>query len=117
MHTDKSGWVPLFAVIEVGIGLIAGSLPFIGKMFHFFDAPKEDIPVMKLADRTIGGTPLFNFSDTQPSKGTLGTDHSGESQTAIHSADTRSTGLFDHGVCGETADNGPYSPAVGITRD
>lgn len=56
--TDDSAWIPLFGVTEVSIGLIAGSLPFIGSLFHFFDAPKpNETGVVKMATRTIGGTP------------------------------------------------------------
>lgn len=55
---DDSAWVPLFGLIEVGVGLTSGSLPYVGALFHFFDAPAHNTMVVKMASRTVGGSPF-----------------------------------------------------------
>lgn len=60
--SDDNVWIPLLSEIELAIGLITGSLPGIGKMFHFFDPPTK--PSSRrgnegwVANNSVGGSPL-----------------------------------------------------------
>lgn len=62
--TDLAVWVPFLGTLEVGIGLIAASLPSLGAMFHFFDPPKKS----SSSGRRYGRVNSSSF----PSKGPRG---------------------------------------------
>lgn len=45
--------------LELGIGLMAGSLPTLGKIFHIYDEPNRTSSYQNAhARQTIGGTPM-----------------------------------------------------------
>lgn len=60
--SDNNVWIPLLSQVELAIGLVSGSLPGIGKMFHFFDPPTK--PSSRrghegwVANQSVGGSPL-----------------------------------------------------------
>lgn len=59
-HLDNIAWFDILAVLELALGLIAGSLPSLGKMFHLYDKQTTNrglsgrTPVGK--GNTAGGT-------------------------------------------------------------
>lgn len=75
--TDGVGYVIFWSSVESGVGIIAGSLPSIRKMFgHYFASTNDSVQRQSGrggAQRTIGGTP-FSGTGTDLQLGSLGSD-------------------------------------------
>ena len=76
--TDGVGFVILWSSVESGVGIIAGSLPSLRKMFgHYFastnDSYQRESNARAGAQHTIGGTP-FSATRTQLQLASLGSD-------------------------------------------
>lgn len=57
--TDEMTWIGLLSIIECSVGLIAGSMPFIGRLFNLYESgkPHSDAGHADLVNPTIGSTP------------------------------------------------------------
>lgn len=58
---DDNTWIGLLSVLECGIGLIAGSMPFLGRLLHLYESTPSGQQPEPLGDDgarpTIGGIP------------------------------------------------------------
>lgn len=83
-------WIGILSVIECSIGLIAGSMPFIGRLFNLYESgrPRSDAARPNPVNPTIGGTPargvrnksssipLFSRTETTNAGGSRGSSAS-----------------------------------------
>lgn len=59
--------MPFFSVVEIGVGIVFGCLPAIGKMLHLFSKSERSSRQggERFAGRTFGGTPMTKMESDE----------------------------------------------------